>query len=107
MADLAGGLLPEATLASSLTDHRYAGAYIPQDDPSSSLTDHRMAGGLYGSQGGGGSVTYWYSLRVRDDGVGPPAVYRVWSSTDPNSVPPAPPPVGAWVDRTVLDVWTL
>ena len=83
---------------------------VPYDEPGSGLPDRRAAGAVMNLGSGGGSgptVTTYYSLRVRDDGVGPPAVYRIWSSTDPNSVPPAPPPVGSWVDRTVLDVWTL
>lgn len=109
MADIACGLIPEVPVASGLADRRQAGMLMLSIEPASGLPDRRQGGVslTLGSGGGGPTVTTYYSLRVRDDGVGPPAVYRIWSSTDPNSSPPGAPPVGAWVDRTVLDIWTL
>jgi len=55
-------------------------------------------------EGGGGGTAY-YQLRVRDSGIAPPAQYRIWTSSNPMSTPPAPGPVGPWVERTVLASW--
>jgi hypothetical protein len=52
-----------------------------------------------------GGGTAYYQLRVRDDGVAPPAQYRIWTSINPLSAPPLPGPVGSWVERTVLSSW--
>ena len=53
------------------------------------------------------STVTWYKLRARDNGSGPPAVYRTWTSIDPASSPPAPPAVGAWIEQTIVDEWAV
>jgi hypothetical protein len=105
MANLPGGLLTSSDVAFSLTDAR-GGGFLVRQPVMFGMTDHRGSGTLV-TFGGGVSITYWYKLRVRDDGAGPPAVYRTWASTDEGSAPPGAAPVGTWVDRTILDRWAV
>jgi hypothetical protein len=107
MADREGYLCPTNTtdLPSAKADKRQPGLIQEFSTPQYfSLPDRRDAGYLAASSGGGAIV--YYKLRARDDGAGPPPVYRVWVSTDSTSTPPAPSPIGAWVDKTIIAKWS-
>lgn len=111
MADVAGALLTTPTPSAGLPD-RGADGYIITTSPytaGSGLPDKRRgayATSLGAGGGGPGPSIQHYKLRARDNGLGPPAVYREWESTDYTSSPPAPPPVGVWVEKTILAHWT-
>lgn len=55
------------------------------------------------SGGGAPAVTTTYQKRARDLGSG--AVFLEWTSTDINSSPPTPPPVGPWGEIVVTAMW--
>ncbi len=94
--------------AGDLTDESLAGYDGIYGDLIDFTGEYGGFDGLAATWGGGGStVVTHYKLRVRDDGAGPPAVYREWESTDFNSAVPAPPPIGSWVERAVLAEWTV
>lgn len=107
MADVAGSLLTASTPGSGKPDKRKAGYYSTTTLPlSSGKPDKRKLGTVINlGSGGGTTVTHHYKLRARDNGLGPPAVYTEWESTDYTSSPPGPP-VGAWVEKTILAHWT-
>lgn len=104
MADLAGGLIPEGVVASGTQDKRTSGLDAVGGSFFSTPDKHYTGG--YNSFTQGGTTVWWYNLRVRDSGLGPPAVYRYWTSTDPDSAVPGASPIGSWVERTILDSWT-
>jgi hypothetical protein len=109
MADVAGSLLTSATPGSGKPDKRKAGYYSTTTLPlGSAKPDKRKLGTVLnlGSGGGGPATVHHYKLRARDNGAGPPAVYREWESTDYTSSPPPPAPIGAWVEKTILAHWT-
>ena len=107
MADIAGGLCTEDATASGKTDKRALGAIETYDEPSSGETDKRATGTTCTlGNSGGVTITTYYSLRARDSGLGPPAVYTYWTSTNPASTP-TPTPVGSWVDQIILNSWSV
>lgn len=55
--------------------------------------------------GGTPGPSFMYLKRARDLGSG--AVYIEWTSTDANSVPPTPPPVGPWGEIVVISKWLI
>jgi hypothetical protein len=107
MADREGGLVASATaVCSDKTDQRRAG-YLLDDSfsPFWGLVDHRRPGADVSFPSASVTTTY-YRLRARDDGQPSPPLYYSWISTDPNSTP-TPAPIGAWVEITIIEKWTV
>jgi hypothetical protein len=108
MADVAGSLLTSPVpLGSAKPDKRRGAYYLTTTLPlGAAKPDKRREGvSINIGTGGGTTVTNHYKLRARDNGLGPPAVYTEWESTDYLSNPTATP-VGAWVEKTILAYWT-
>lgn len=95
MADLAGGLCPEAPVTSGLSDHRAEGALILHDVPKSGLSDRRAAGAVMNLGAGGGVAISLYHKRAWDSDTD---AYVEWDSTTPTGAYPGTgtldPPLG-------------
>lgn len=53
---------------------------------------------------GGSGIKVVFVKRARDLGSGPPPLYLTWTTTDRDSDPPSPPPIGPWGEMHVQDI---
>lgn len=106
MADIKGTLVDLGFPLFDLPDTRYPGECNAEfSEFFFDLPNRAIYSSFTGTSTGGTNLVTYYQLRVRDSGIKRPVVYRIWISTSPNAEVPSPPPVGQWVDRTILSKW--